>query len=191
MKSDGEPAHLPLEGHSVSWTGVDGIRERLTLRFENEGWTADGLVTNPKATHDDVQYVVRLSATWHVQQLLVFRDLDEPDLWLANDGTGRWGEMNGSIRRELGGCHDVDVVRSAFTRTMAVRRLRLDVGHSQAVESVVVDPETLDVTRARLTYTRLGARLWVIERDDDRAQHEFEVDEFGFALDLPLHFTRD
>jgi len=190
VKSDGEHEHLPLEGHTVTWLGAGDTREDLTFRFENEGWTVDGLVTNPTTSHDDVQYVIRLSASWQVQQVLIFRDLDEPDLWLANDGTGRWGEMNGSVRRELGGCSDVDVLRSAFTRTMAVRRLRLAPGHSQSVESVVVDPETLDVTRARLTYTRLDNRLWVVERDDDRATHEFEVDEFGLALHLPPHFTR-
>lgn len=190
MPHDDAPGHLPLEGHSVSWRGADGTIERLTFRFENEGWTADGVVTNPHASHDDVQYVVRLSASWLVQQVLIFRDLDEPDLWLANDGTGRWGEMNGAMRRELGGCQDLDILRSAFTRTMAVRRLRLAEGHSQSVESVVVDPESLDVRRSRLTYTRLGSRRWVVERDDERERHEFDVDEFGLVLDLVGHFTR-
>ena len=174
----------------MSWRAADGSREVLVLRFENEGWTAQGTVTNPRSAHDDVQYVVRLSASWSVQQMLLFRDLDEPDLWLANDGTGRWGEMNGSIRRELGGCEDLDIVRSAFTRTMAVRRLRLSEGHSKSVESVVVDPDTLEVGRARLTYTRLDSRRWVVERDDGRAQHEFEVDEYGLAVDLAGHFER-
>ena len=191
MKSGGEYEHLPLDGYSVSWSGADATTESLTFRFENEGWTADGLITNPNLAHDDLQYVIRLNASWSVQQVLIFRDLDEPDLWLANDGTGRWGEMNGSMRRELGGCRDVDVLRSAFTRTMAIRRLRIAQGHSHAVESVVVDPETLDVTRSRLTYTRLAAQRWVVERDDDRARHEFTVDDFGFVLDLPGNFSRN
>ena len=42
-----------------------------------------------------------------MRQFLLFRDLDEPDLWLATDGTGRWGEMNGAHRPELDGCYDV------------------------------------------------------------------------------------
>ncbi|NDA77924.1 MAG: hypothetical protein EBY07_09040, partial [Actinobacteria bacterium] len=120
--------------------------------------------------------LMRFSATWHLQQMLLFRDMDEPDLWLANDGRGKWGEVNGSERRDLGGCEDIDVRCSPFTRTMAIRRLGSNIGASVDVHSVVVDPETLDISRARLNYTRLGSRLWSIHRDDDLPVHEFSVD---------------
>ena len=180
------PARLPLDGFSASWTSHDGIdREELSIGFENEAWTAQGIVTGA-----DVHYVVRLSATWKVQQMLLFRDMEDPDLWLANDGTGRWGEINGARRRELGGCEDVDVTCSAFTRTLAIRRLGLAIGHTHSVNSIVVDPDSLAVGRARLDYTRVSMRTWRIERDDDVLVHEFDVDEFGFPLDIPGHFTR-
>ena len=58
------------------------------------------------------------------------------------------------------------------------------------VDSVVVDPETLGITRARLTYTRQGKQLWVVQRDDDHDDHEVEVDAYGLPLDIPGHFTR-
>lgn len=164
--------------------------EELTLSFENEAWTADGRVTVPSTSYGDVQYVMRFSATWHLQQMLLFRDLDEPDLWLANDGRGKWGEVNGSERRDLGGCVDIDVRCSPFTRTMAIRRLGSRIGASMDVHSVVIDPETLDITRARLNYTRLGERLWAVHRDDDLPVHEFAVDEYGLPLDIDGHFTR-
>lgn len=138
----------------------------------------------------DVHYVVRMSALWKVQQMLLFRDLDEPDLWLANDGTGRWGEINGSQRRELGGCEDVDVRCSALTRTLAIRRLELAVGESAPVHTVVVDPESLAISRAQIEYARLEERIWAVSRDDGNAEHRFEVDEYGFPLDIPGHFTR-
>lgn len=177
--------HLPIEGLTAAWISTDGgHRETLNFRFENEAWTAEGLVRGA-----DVQYVFRFTASWHLQQMLLFRDLDEPDLWLANDGTGRWGEVNGSHRRELGGCTDIDLLCSAFTRTMGIRRLRAAVGQSTDVESITVDTETLAIDRSRLDYTRLGTHTWSIHRDDAPV-HEFEVDDYGLPLDLPGHFRR-
>lgn len=178
--------HLPLEGMTATWQSLvaDHI-ETLTLHFENESWTINGQISGL-----DIQYVMRLTATWQLQQMLLFRDMDEPDLWLANDGRGKWGEVNGSHIRDLGGCTDLDVRGSSFTRTMAIRKLPLPIGGSSFVDSVVVDPETLAVTRSRLTYTRRAESLWVVQRDDEHNDHEFEVDEFGLPVDIPEHFKR-
>lgn len=188
MATDSPPPYrpLPLEGMRATWTTPDGNDgETLSLRFENEAWTAEGVVSGA-----DIQYVFRLTATWQLQQMLLFRDMDEPDLWLAHDGWSRWGEVNGSERRELGGCEDIDVLCSPFTRTMAVRRLSIGIGQSTDVDSITVDTETLSVQRSRLEYTRLGSHHWVIRRDDGGPSHEFDVDEFGLALDLDGHFRR-
>lgn len=178
--------HLPLDGLTVAWESVDGAgHETLSLHFENEAWTAEGFVHGA-----DVQYVFRFNASWHLQQMLLFRDMDDPDLWLANDGRGRWGEVNGSERRDLGGCLDIDLLCSPFTGTMAIRRLNLDIGRSTVVDSVTVDTETLAILRARLDYTRLDHRRWTVRRDDGGPAHEFEVDDYGLVLDLPGRFTR-
>ncbi len=159
--------------------------EKLSIGLENEAWTVQGIVSGV-----DVHYAIRLSAMWRVQQMLLFRDLDEPDLWLANDGSGRWGEVNGSHRRELGGCEDVDVRCSAFTRFLAIRRLDLAVGSSGVAHTVVVDPDTLALSRAQVTYVRQAARSWSVLRDDGGAEHHVDVDEYGLPLDVPGHFVR-
>lgn len=195
-------APLPLDGLRVDWTSARGGGESLLLRFENEGWTAEGSVETGEAGRG-FQYVMRLSATWHLQQMLLFRDLDEPDLWLANDGRGKWGEMNGAVRRELGGCDDVDLLLSPFTSTMGIRRLDLAVGESRDVETATVDTETLAIERVRLRYLRVDAERWSVARLDvyddlypaSATTHggtvdEFAVDEFGLALDLPGRFSR-
>jgi len=204
--SDGAPsrafAPLPLDGLRVEWSAIGGGGESLLLRFENEGWTAEGSVDTGEQGRG-FQYVMRLSATWHLQQMLLFRDLDEPDLWLANDGRGKWGEMNGAVRRELGGCEDVDLLLSPFTATMGVRRLDLTVGQVRDVESATVDTETLAIERVRLRYERLDTELWNVTRLDvyddlypastttsGSLATEFAVDEFGLALDLPGRFSR-
>ena len=193
--------HLPLEGLAASWVSVaeypEQISEQLLVHFENEAWTIEGIVTtttssSSETTHNSetTHYVLRLSATWHVQQMLLFRDLDEPDLWLATDGRGVWGEVNGVQRRELGGCDDIDIRTSAITRSLALRRLDLPVGASTDVHSIVVDPESLAITRARLNYTRLGPRLWSVHRDDGLPSHEFSVDNYGLPLDIPGYYRR-
>lgn len=192
--NNGEPAshvaHLPLSGLEASWSSIElpgksADRESVNIDFENEAWTLQGIVSGV-----DIHYVIRLSALWKVQQMLLFRDLEEPDLWIANDGKGRWGEINGSQRRELGGCEDIDVRGSALTCALAIRRLHLDVGEHSIVDSVVVNPESLAITRARLMYTRRGPRTWSIERDDGFQSHQIEVDDFGLPLDIPGHFSR-
>ena len=179
-------SHLPLEGLTAMWQEVtSGNTETLTLHFENESWTVNSQISGL-----DIQYVLRFTATWQLQQMLLFRDLEEPDLWLANDGRGKWGEVNGAQVRDLGGCTDLDVRGSSFSRVMGIRKLAIDIGTSSFVDSVVVDPETLGITRARLTYTRQGKQLWVVQRDDDHDDHEVEVDAYGLPLDIPGHFTR-
>ena len=187
MISDaGHVRDIPPNGLSATWHSTDGLTiETLSLSFENASWTVEGFIGGV-----DIQYVMRLSDTWQLQQMLLFRDLDEPDLWLANDGRGKWGEVNGAQIRDIGGCTDLDVRGSSFSRVMAIRKLAIEIGASSVIDSVVVDPETLGVTRSRLTYTRLGKQLWQVQRDDDHDDHEVEVDVYGLPLDIPGHFTR-
>ena len=85
-------------------------RETLSLSWDNEAWTAVG-----SGRPEHVEYVLRLAPTWHVRQFLLFRDLDDPDLWLAIDAAHRWGEVNGSYRAELDGCADVELACTPFT----------------------------------------------------------------------------
>ena len=115
---------FPADGFTARWNRVDGEgSEQVDLRWENEGWTITSEVGGP-----NISYVLRLSATWAVRQFLLFRDLDDPDLWLGTDGSGRWGEINGAHRPDLDGCHDIDLPITPFTHTLPIRRLALDVG---------------------------------------------------------------
>ena len=122
-------APFPQSPLKVAWQVADGDTSEVEIRFENEGWTAQGTLGSDRA-----QFVLRYSATLVVQQFMLFRDMDEPDLWLGRDRSGRWGEVNGAQRRDLGGCQDIDLLCSPFTRTMAIRRLHLPVGQSRSEE---------------------------------------------------------
>ncbi|MFZ4811231.1 MAG: putative glycolipid-binding domain-containing protein [Ilumatobacteraceae bacterium] len=173
------------DGHRARWVAWDGDGdEELTLTWENEGWTASGIVSRER-----VQYVLRLSAAWQVRQLLLFRDLDEPDLWLATDSHGRWGEMNGAHRTDLDGCTDLMLPITPFTATLPIRRLPLLVGHTAEISVVTVDVETLELKPHAQRYTRLDTHRWSVGDADGRVD-TFDVDEHGLVLDLPDRFRR-
>jgi hypothetical protein len=178
-------AHLP-EGHLVRWSTWDHEHlETTSIRWENEGYTVNGAVGRER-----VEYVLRLSASWQVRQFILFRDLEEPDLWLATDGAGRWGEMNGAHRTELDGCYDIDLACTPFTNTLPIRRLPLLEGHTAEIPVVFVDPETLDVRPVMQRYTRLHDRSWQCENMDNGFTVLLEVDEHGLVHDYPGEFRR-
>jgi uncharacterized protein len=177
---------FPSDGYTARWRTWDHEHlETLTLRWENEGWTATGEVGREAIT-----YVLRLSATWQVRQLLLFRDLDQPDLWLGADGTGRWGEMNGAHRPDLAGCTDVDLAVTPFTNSIPIRRLALGVGEGADVIAAMVDVDTLGVVPVRQRYRRLALRRFEYTNLDSGYSTEFDVDEYGLVHDYPAEFRR-
>mgnify|MGYP000953602848 CR=1 FL=1 len=172
------------EPFGARWSSWDdaGI-EDLTVRWDNGGWTAEGEVGGV-----DVHYVIRMSEFWEVRQFLLFRDMQEPDLWLARDRFGRWGEVNGAIRADLAGCEDLSLACTPFTHTIPLRRLGLAIGADVAVTAAHVDVETLGVVPVRRHYTRLGEHRWRVESDG--ATEEWDTDERWVAHDLPGRFRR-
>ena len=177
---------LPSSGHTVTWASWNGDPAGgATLRWENEGWTAEVNLAEDRAT-----VVLRLSAGWQVQQLLLFRDMNEPDLWLATDGHGRWGEMNGAHRTELDGCVDIDLAGTPFTNSIVTHRLPLHVGHTADLHVICIDVETLSVVSRPQRYTRNSENTWTYT--SLLAGHDVEatVDEFGLVLDEEGQFRR-
>jgi hypothetical protein len=177
---------FPSDGYTARWRTWDHEHlETLGLRWENEGWTATGEVGREAVT-----YVIRLSATWQVRQFLLFRDLDEPDLWLGADGTGRWGEMNGAHRPDLAGCTDIELTITPFTNSVPIRRLTLDIGESAEVTSAQVDVETLGVISIRHRFERVTPRRFRRIDLDTGAIVEFDIDEYGLVHDIADAFRR-
>ncbi|MFZ9018054.1 MAG: putative glycolipid-binding domain-containing protein [Ilumatobacteraceae bacterium] len=172
---------FPADGYDTAWTTWDGLhREEVSIRWENEAWTVTGRVGR-----EQVEYVLRLSPLWHVRQFLLFRDLDEPDLWLGTDGNGRWGEMNGAHRPELDGSLDLELAVTPLTWSLPIRRLPLRVGDTIDVRALTVDVDTLAVAPAVRSYRRTGDRPWSIDGAD------LTVDEFGLVTDVNGRFRRN
>lgn len=177
---------FPSDGYTARWQRWehDGD-ETLTLRWENEAWTAGG-----ELSRERVHYVVRISPTWRVRQFLLFRDLDEPDLWLGTDGAGRWGEVNGAHRTDLDGCIDIHLPCTPFSHTLAMRRLRLEVGDAADERVARIDVETLGVVPRHHRYHRTDDRRWRYTDHDSGESYEFRVDEYGLVRDIDQRFRR-
>lgn len=180
---------FPPDGFTASWSAFESDHgEHLSLQWDNEAWTA-----SVRLDGERVEFVIRLSPLWQVRQFLLFRDLEEPDLWLGTDGRGAWGEINGAHRRELRGATDLTVARdgaslSAFVHTIPIRRIPVDVGGSFDARVVEVDVETLAVELVLRTYRRVDTAVWEV------AQHgrvtELTVDEFALATEVGGSYVR-
>lgn len=179
-------ATFSADGHAVAWETADREHtEALQLTWDNEAWTAVGRVGRER-----IEYVLRVAPTWHVRQFLLFRDLDDPDLWLAIDARHQWGEVNGSYRRELSGCADVELSCTPFTATVPIRRLGLGVGEAAELDVIDVDVDTLATSRMAVRYERTAEHAYrrtVVATGDVR---HFTVDRFGLVVDEPGRFRR-
>lgn len=177
---------FPADGYTARWRAWDGDGdETVDLRWENEGWTALG-----ELTRERVSYVLRLSPTWNVRQFLLFRDSDEPDLWLGTDGGGRWGEVNGAHRPDLDGCTDIDLHATPFTNSLPIRRLQLDPGDGAHVTVALVDVETLGVIPVDQRYEHMPSGAWRKTHQRTGSSIEFRVDRYGLVHDEPGLFRR-
>jgi hypothetical protein len=178
--------HRPFsaDGFEAGWVDAGaGHAEQLSLQWDNEAWTATVHVDRER-----IDYVVRLSPLWQVRQFMLFRDLEQPDLWLGTDGHGRWGEVNGAHRPELDGASDVTIADSPFAHAVPIRRLPLEVGDSAELIVLAIDAETLGVERLARRYVRLDHRRWQVR--DAGSELEFDVDDFGVPTDIGQSLKR-
>lgn len=170
----------------VQWVAWDGSSsEQFVLRWDNGGWVGEGTISGP-----DVQYVVRLGPQHDVRQFLLFRDAEEPDLWLATDGRGRWGEMNGAERDDLADCFSVALGCSPSGTLTAIRSLALDEGDRRTIRVATVDVETLEVRPLDHTYEHVEAGRWALEIAEIGFRVVFEVDGDAVLTSAPGWFTR-
>ena len=178
-------APFPQSALRLSWDAADGGECTLEVRFENEGWTAQGSLGM-----DDAQFVIRMSASLVVQQFMLFRDMDEPDLWLGRDKSGRWGEINGAHRTDLDGCTDIELRMNPFPTSATMKRLPLHDLHAASINVATVNVETLEVVPNQRRFTRLSAQRWRYTSPFHGREVESDLDEYGIILDEPHAFTR-
>lgn len=168
------------DGSDSATVGESDVHERVEVRWDNEAWTVRIELGPAQA-----EVVLRLSPFWKTSQMLLFRDLPTPDLWLGSDGGGRWGEVNGAHRTDLDGVSDIVIPGSVATLLPALRRSAVEVGESWVVPVGVLDPATLGVVASELNLERVGSTQWRLTSDhDDVGEWHFDTDEFGLPSEV-------
>ena len=175
----------------AGWQHVEGRRGFEVARLQPDG--NGGLRVDGHSTGEDeglawgMHYVLHVDGAWATRSLEAtgFSEEGPWSLSLEADGAGSW-RRDGAPAPELDGCLDVDMVCTVFTNTLAVRRLRLDVEGSGALDAVWIGtPAGRELERNPQRYTRLGIRTYRFEVVGGDFRSELEIDEFGLVVQYP------
>jgi hypothetical protein len=174
-----EPVEEGLRGHDLVRLSRPGRR----------GWfSADGAVVAVQdGTPWAVHYQIAFDERWRTR-LAAIVAIDAGDgqrrVILQLDGKGGVSLLpDQRPAPELAGCLDVDLAATPFTNTLAIRRLRLDVGQSGVARAVWIGAPHLKLEVLEQTYTRIGVHRYRYEVPASGFQAELTVDDDGLVVD--------
>lgn len=185
---------------ALAWERADSLEghEGFQLgRSEPDGYnTLRGTV----AIHEEdastlLTYVIECDAAWHTRGLVIeiTRQPDIPGqpthISAEADGAGTW-TINGSERRDLRGCLDVDLGFTPSTNTLPIRRLDLAIGASADVIAAWVRFPELVVQPLRQRYTRIAPDRYHYESLESGFTAELATDDLGLVVDYPGGWRR-
>src|SRR5215210_7091085 len=125
-----------------------------------------------------IDYDRRVCADWRTRSARVTRRVgagSTTTTTVENDGHGRW-RVDGVLRHDLRGCHDVDLESSALTNAIPVHRLALEPGQSSEAPAAYVRT-SLTVERLEQTYTR-------VDTHERHQRFRYRAPFFGFECEL-------
>ena len=164
------------------WRGI----EYTSLDVTEDRITANGAIIAVVGGRPiRLRYHVECDASWRPVSVTV--DVhDQPAVSLRREGD-RWCDGDGRERPDLAGCLDVDIALTPLTNTIPIRRLTLDVGESQDIDVVYIDPGSgLEVSPQRQRYTRTGDGY---RYSSGSFEADLLVDADGIVVDYPGLWT--
>jgi hypothetical protein len=156
----------------------DGF-EVLFVRTEPGGYSLAGHST---AVEDGeawaVRYDITVDSAWRTRSAhIVGRSASGTrEVLIEGDGEAGW-RVGGRPVPELAGCMDVDLEASAFTNTLPVLRLGLEVGRAAEAPAVYVRAPDLRVELLEQHYARLAD-------EGNRSRYDYSAPAFDFAAVL-------
>ena len=161
--------------------GAEEFRFRATPGgYEARGTVAATLEGSPL----NASYLVETDAAWVARH--VFVDVTgRGTLEILSDGAGHWRRSKGEALPELDGCIDPDISMTALTNTVAIRRLRSNIGEATEINVAYILVPELSVRARPQRYTRLAERLWRFDGLDIDFTADITVDEQGFVIEYP------
>ncbi|HWD83319.1 MAG TPA: putative glycolipid-binding domain-containing protein [Kribbella sp.] len=168
-------------GFEVLFTGGGRLRGRTVAREGESIWY--------------VGYDVVLDADWGTRSVRAVNSTASGDRDVVLErGTAGW-TVDGTVRPDLDGCHDVDFESSAVTNTLPVHRLSFVVGVPVEVPATFVRAEDLRVERLEQQYTLLRSdedgHVFHYESATFDFECELRFDAAGLVLDYPGIASRD
>ncbi len=170
------------KGHILRrWRRVDepGL-ELMTLSRIRAGIDACSTVIHAGAEGFGLRYRWELDASWRTRRLRIDRtDAIEKSLLIERIGDTGW-QIDGEVRPDLAGCHEVDVSATPFCNTLAIRRLGEAGGEMLAL---FVDAPALTCQPSRQRYEPLGHRAWryIDKGVSDGFTARLDLDEDGLV----------
>lgn len=107
----------------------------------------------------------------------------QASLTLSRTLSSRWQGNNGEELRDLSGCTDLDLSMTPYTKTLALRRLKLLPGQSGELLAALIEVPTLTRRAVRQRYTRLGPHTYRYENLSSGDGAELTVDDELFVRD--------
>ena len=177
----------------LTWSSDDGRRlETVRVVVTERGLRANGYIVVVGRSSFGASYSVLCDAVGRTRRLTVRSDSisSERGLSMTRTPGGPWldGAGKSPPQPELDLALDVDLTTSAFTNSLAIRRLGL---HRRSGDEEITVAE---VGIPELTVEAVKQRYRTVDRTDDASRidydgpagrHRLTVDRFGFVVDLP------
>jgi len=171
--------------HDVLWVALEDRGFEHLLLSISSTIKADGIIIRDNGgTSYRAQYTIECDAAWRVRQVAI------NGTTLTSDGEGHWLDASGHPLPALDGCFDVDILASPFTNTLAIRRLRLDIGASATIDIVFIDPRNGQFHRSTQRYTRLSDANYHYASLESGFESDLPVDDDGLLIEYPGYFRR-
>ena len=149
-----------------------------------EGWLLKGTVVGVLKGQRPVlaNYEISCDESWLTHRVQVERTIgnDRKALSLTVESRGIW-HSSGQELCAVRGCHDVDLAITPATNTLPIRRLQLQVGHSESVTAAWVKVPELTVQPLPQRYTRLTKNSYRYESSNGFSAEIF-VDDLGLVI---------
>ena len=157
-----------------------------------EGWLLRGTVVGVLEDKRPMlaNYEIYCDENWFTHRVDVERTIgnDRKTLRLSVETRGMW-RTSGRELPEVRGCHDVDLALTPATNTLPIRRLELQVGHSETVTAAWVKVPELTVQALSQRYTRLTKNSYRYESSTGFST-EILVDDLGLVTTYPGGWER-
>ena len=145
--------------------------------------TAVGLVAGAPVA---VQYEFRCDREWRTRAVdVTVRGPVSGRASLSADDPGAWTDTRDEPRVELDGCLDGAVATTAFSHTLPIARLDLDVGETGEVRVARLRVPDAGVEPVRRRYVRTGTDAYRVETPPGGDATEFRTDAEGFVAESP------